>query len=321
MRWAALAFAVMGLPNTPGAACANDAFGGPAKALLQRYCFDCHSSAAAEGQVNLERMTERLAFNTTFKTWEKVAAALESGKMPPKDAQQPEATERQNVVEAIRGAIDREAREHAGQTGDIPLRRLTSAEYGYTIRDLTGLDLDLGSEFVSDAAGGEGFTNVGTVQFFDDAGLERYLEAAKKLASHAVIGAGPLQFFIDPGKTGLELSAIDRIRRIYREHGFRTAAGEGGVPFGLEHYPQAFFVAWKYRNRQTLGRASATLEEIASEEGVPPRFARHIWEVLTSEQPSFPTSEIVARFAALPSLGSEASARAKCQELYEFMND
>src|SRR5947199_2855405 len=35
-----------------------------------------------------------------------------------------------------------------------------------------------------------------------------------------------LQFFIDPGKTGLELSAINRIRKIYRDYGFRTAAGE-----------------------------------------------------------------------------------------------
>ena len=92
------------------------------------------------------------------------------------------------------------------------MRRLTSAEYAYTIQDLTGLDLDLTSTFISDAVGGEGFTNVGDVQFMQASILERYLESAKIVASHAVIGAGPLQFFSDPGRTGLELSAIHRVR-------------------------------------------------------------------------------------------------------------
>src|SRR5262245_622546 len=168
------------------------------------------------------------------------------------------------------------------------------------MQDLTGLDLDLDREFVSDAAGGEGFTNVGTVQFLDDAGLERYLEAAKKVANHAVVGSGPLQFFIDPGKTGLELSAINRIRQIYRDYGFRTAAGEGGVPFGLDRYPKGFFAAWKYKHREALGLPGASLSSLAAEEGLSPRFVEHVHGVLTSSSLSFPTAEIVARWQQLP---------------------
>ena len=86
-----------------------------------------------------------------------------------------------------------------------------------------------------------------------DSTLERYLEAAKLVADHAVIGSGPLEFFADPGKTGRELSAIARIQAIYREHGFRTAAGEGAEPFGLDRYPRAMLVAWQYRFRDELG--------------------------------------------------------------------
>ena len=88
--------------------------------------------------------------------------------------------------------------------------------------------------------GGEGFTNFGDVQFMADANLERYLEAAKKIADHAVIGAGPLQFFDDPGKSGFELSAISRINAIYRANGFRANSGEGGKPYGLDRYTKAF---------------------------------------------------------------------------------
>src|SRR4051812_2451161 len=231
------------------------AFGASA-AILKKFCFDCHDSATAEAQMNLEQMTTQPAFDTAFKKWEKVAAMLESSRMPPKDMPQPSPEQRQQLVSGVREELRRAAEENAGDPGSVVLRRLTSAEYAYAIEDLTGLDLDLDREFVSDAAGGEGFTNVGTVQFLDDAGLERYLEAAKKIANHAIIGSGPLEFFADPGKTGLELSAISRIRRIYRDCGFRTAAGEGGVPFGLDRYPKAFFAAWRYQHRKRLDISS-----------------------------------------------------------------
>ena len=144
------------------------------------------------------------------------------------------------------------------------MRRLTSGEYGYTIRDLTGLDLKF-DEFGTDSVGGEGFTNFGDVQFMADANLERYLEAAKKIADHAVIGAGPLQFFDDPGKSGFELSAISRINAIYRANGFRANSGEGGKPYGLDRYSQAFYVAWIYRHRAALGEPKARSASISRE--------------------------------------------------------
>src|SRR5207248_2530016 len=170
-----------------------------------------------------------------------------------------------------------------------------------------------------------GFTNVGTVQFLDDSGLERYLQAAKKVADHAVIGSGPLQFFIDPGKTGLELSAINRIRQIYRDYGFRTAAGEGGVPFGLDRYPRAFFAAWRYQHRDALGLKNSALSSLAAEEGLSPHFVEHVNGVLTSPSLSFPTAEIASRWKQLPEPtapeGNSQEVRTKCDELYHFMSD
>src|SRR5204862_6547933 len=100
--------------------------------------------------------------------------------------------------------------EHAGDPGRVTVRRLTSAEYGYAIRDLTGIDLDVGPDASSDSVGGEGFTNFGDVQFVEEPRIERYLEAAKQVAEHAVIGAGPLGLFADSGTTRLELSAVSR---------------------------------------------------------------------------------------------------------------
>src|SRR5262245_7927442 len=256
--------------------------------LFKQYCFDCHGSTTAEAQVNLEQMTAQPAFDTGFKKWEKVAAMLDSSRMPPKDMLQPSAEQRRQLVTSVRDELRRAAQENVGDPGHVVLRRLTSAEYAYAIQDLTGLDLDLERDFVSDAAGGEGFTNVGTVQFLDDSGLERYLDAAKKVANHAVIGSGPLQFFADPGKTGFELSAIHRIRQIYRDQGIRTSAGEGAVPFGLDRYPKAFYAAWKYQHREQLKQPNLTFEVLAADEGLQPQFVRHVWSALTNESLSFP---------------------------------
>ena len=68
------------------------------------------------------------------------------------------------------------------RSGRVTVRRLTSAEYAYAIRDLTGIDIKVGVDASSDSVGGEGFTNFGDVQFVEDTSIERYLEAAKQVA-------------------------------------------------------------------------------------------------------------------------------------------
>jgi mono/diheme cytochrome c family protein len=269
-----------------------------AAATFRQYCFQCHGKAAVAG-LNLEELTSQVSAGEHFQHWQKVLAALEQKRMPPKKMPQPSDDERNRAVTWVRAKLNDFAAKNAGDPGRVTVRRLTSGEYAYTVHDLTGLDLKF-DEFGTDSVGGEGFTNFGDVQFMADANLERYLEAAKKIADHAVIGAGPLQFFDDPGKSGFELSAISRINAIYRANGFRANSGEGGKPYGLDRYSKAFYVAWLYRHRARLGEPKATLPAIAAREGVSTRFAQHIWSVLHQPSPAYPTSEVVAKWRSLP---------------------
>ena len=206
------------------------------------------------------------------------------------------------------------------------MRRLTSAEYAYTIHDLTGVDLQIARGFTGDAVGGEGFTNVGSAQFIQDATLQWYLDTAKTVAAHAVVGSGRLGFFENPGQSGLELSAIRRIQAIYRGNGFRTKAGEGAEPFGLDHYARGFFVAWQFRYREQLGRADVGLAELAADEGISTRFAEHIYDVLNEPTSSLPVSVISAKWRALPPPGndraaSETDVRRRCDDVYALLRD
>lgn len=290
-----------------------------ARPLVVRFCGDCHGGEGAEAHLDLEQLSAQPEFATRFRTWEKVIERLNDGRMPPAESPQPSEAQRRELTEAVARALEMYVNEHAGDPGRVVMRQLTSAEYAYSIEDLTGLNLIDQHDFVSDAVGGAGFTNAGDAQFVQDATLERYLEAAKKVAAHAVIGAGPLEFDVDPGQTGQELSAIRRIQAIYRRHGFRTASGEGGKPFGLELYPTAFYVAWRFRHRQALSQPDSTLADLARENGLEPRFAEFINSVLTEPTQSFPTSEIVSRWRDLPGPdgASDPDVRAACGELYD----
>ena len=305
----------------------GDEFGTEIEPLLRKFCFECHGNDGAEANVNIERMASDRNVAVRFKTWEKIIGMLRTNRMPPEDVSRPSDSQRKNLLTLIGKQLNEIARTQAGDPGRIVMRRLTSAEYAYTIEDLTGLRLGLEKTVVGDAVGGEGFTNVGGVQFIQDSTLERYLGAAKIVASHAVVGSGPLQFYPDPGKTGFELSAINRVKAIYRAHGIRTGAGEGATPFGLDRYPKAIFAAWQFKHREKLRLADVTLAKLAADGQQSVRFVEHVWDVLREPVSAFPTSAIVQRWRALPAPDGKdnatlaASVRSQCDEIYTLMRD
>ena len=284
--------------------------------VLQQFCFQCHGKAAMAG-LNLQQIAALPSMADNFQHWEKVASAIEQRQMPPAKMPQPSDEQRKQAVTWIRTKLNETAAKSAGDPGRVTVRRLTSGEYAYTIRDLTGLDIKTDRDFANDSVGGEGFTNFGDVQFMQDANLERYLETAKKIAAHAVIGSGPLHFFADPGKSGFELSAVSRIQAIYHANGFRSASGEGGKAYSLDRYGKAIYACWNFEHRAALGEPSLTLDQAAMREGVRPRFAQHLWTVFHEATPAYPVLEAVQLWRKLPKPSaagkSEAIAQARTQ--------
>jgi hypothetical protein len=302
--------------------------GNPPKAapriLFEQYCYVCHGLESPQAGMSLERLATQGVTDDNFHQWQKVATALEQKVMPPKGMPQPSDEERRQALSWIRARMTAYANQHDGDPGPVTVRRLTSGEYAYTIKDLTGLDLNVGIDATSDSVGGEGFTNFGDVQFMQDANLERYLKAAKIIADHAVIGSGPLEFFPHRGKTGFELSAVTRIKDIYAAYGLRTVSGEGGRPFGLEKYGKALYAAWRYKHRVALNEAQIRLSELAGREGITPRFAQHIWQVVNNQTLGYPSSEVASRWRKLAPPGVDGksameAARAGCEEIQKFI--
>jgi len=296
----------------------------PPPPMFKQYCFGCHGNNVATSGISLEKLTAAPSVAENYQAWQRIIAALDQKRMPPKGLPQPSDEDRAHSSAWIHSQLDAYVKSHSGDPGRVTVRRLTSGEYNYVIHDLTGLDLDVGIDASNDSVGGEGFSNFGDVQFMQDANLQRYLEAAKSVADHAVVGAGPLQFYIEPGKTGFEMSAIHRVKDIYTTYGFRTVSGEGGFTFGLEKYDKGLFAAWEYQYRAALGKPNATFASLAAEQGVTARFVEHIYRTMNRPDLLYPSSEMAARFRKLPSptpdiAASLAAGRAKSEDLEKYV--
>src|SRR5262249_17965279 len=161
--------------------------------LLEKYCLSCHSTKLKRGSLDLERFATLDHVRNDLKPWQQLIEQIEAGEMPPKGKPQPTAEERKRLVAWTRGFLDAQARTRAGDPGHVPLRRLSNAEYDYTIRDLTGIDLRPTREFPVDGAAGEGFTNAAeALTDISPTLLNKYLSAAKDIADHAVPLPHPL---------------------------------------------------------------------------------------------------------------------------------
>ena len=162
--------------------------------LTQQYCLSCHSTEQQVGELDLEQFATLSDVRSGTKSWLKVIEMLDNGEMPPGFARQPAPGQKRQLRDWVDRYLQAESLANAGDPGPVVLRRLNNAEYTYTIRDLTGVDLDPAREFPTDSAAGEGFTNTGNALVMSPALLRKYLDAGKEICQSRGAGAGRVPF-------------------------------------------------------------------------------------------------------------------------------
>jgi Protein of unknown function (DUF1587)/Planctomycete cytochrome C len=147
--------------------------------ILMANCFECHAGAMPEADLDLSKFATLDEVTKGYDRWATVLERLEAKEMPPDEAkQQPTAAERQAVIDWIRQLRANVLAQNAGDPGPVLARRLSSAEYNYTIRDLTGVDIRPTREFPVDPTNSAGFDNSGESLAMSPALLQKYLDAA-----------------------------------------------------------------------------------------------------------------------------------------------
>ena len=144
---------------------------------------------------------------------------IRTGEMPPKGIPKPAAAQIDTLVNFVEGEFARADRNVKPDPGRVTARRLNRNEYSNTIRDLLAVEFHAERDFPTDDSG-SGFDNIADVLTISPVLMEKYLNAAERIAARA-IGADPLPKPIsakyqsqDKNIRRLDLSTIEATHRV-----------------------------------------------------------------------------------------------------------
>jgi hypothetical protein len=302
-----------GRPASPGGQASeslDQRFASQVQPFLEHYCIGCHGSKKPKGDFDLTRYASVSAITADAKQWELVFERLEAQKMPPADAEKkPTADERAAIVAWIRDLQNQDADKNAGDPGTVLARRLSNAEYDYTIRDLTAVDIRPTKEFPVDPANEAGFDNSGESLAMSPALLKKYLAAARLVAEYVVLKPEGFVFAPHPVVTDTDRDkyCVTRIIDFYQRH--------------QVDYADYFLAIWRFQHREALGKPKATLEEIANEMHLSPRYAALVLSVLSSREQAFgPLGKVQSQWGDFPADGQrEADAKRDAKKLRDLV--
>ncbi len=305
---ASMAGAATPAPAAP-ASVLDQQFEQTVRPFVGKYCVACHSGKMAPAQFDLKSYTNMDMVTDDFARWALLAERLKNREMPPKPMPSPPASEAQQIIDWVAAVRAEEIKKAAGDPGVVLARRLSNAEYDYTIRDLTGQDLRVAKQFPVDPANQAGFDNSGESLTMSPALLNKYLKAAREVADHAVLKPDGIDFAPYPMlvETDREKYAIQRIVSFY-----------AAQPTDYADYFQA---AWRYKYRIALKKPHATLTTTAVDSKVSPKYLPMVWQILHDQNAVGPVLKLQKMWHALPPPAAvqTGALRAKCIAMRDFV--
>ena len=154
------------------------------RAVLQRYCFVCHSDQLRTGGLSLEAV-DVADVASAGETWEKVVRKLNAGMMPPPGRPRPDAVTQRGFVSWLEAELDRAALANPDPGHTETFHRLNRTEYKNAIRDLLALDIAV-DELLPPDDSSYGFDNNAGVLRLSQSLMERYLLASRKISRWAL---------------------------------------------------------------------------------------------------------------------------------------
>src|SRR5262245_18325638 len=268
----------------------GDGFDTAVKPFLKTYCYGCHGGSQPAAGFDLTSYATPESVVGDQRRWNLVVARLKAGEMPPgQSRQQPTPAQRQSVIDWIEAVSAEDARRHPNDPGIVLARRLSNAEYDYTIRDLTGVDIRPTREFPVDPANQAGFDNSGESLAMSPALVKKYLDAARLVADHVLFLPSGFTFAPYPVVTDQDRDkyAVNRIVDFYKRQ-----------PLDYADY---FLAAWRYRHRAALRRPAMTLADAARSAKVSAPYLERVWTMLTAAAEDVgPVAALQARWRSLP---------------------
>jgi hypothetical protein len=156
------------------------------RALLERYCFECHNEDKHKGGLDLEKLSPDLENKANRTVWESVFERLHDASMPPKKAEQPPAADKHSALLGLRSVLHAASLREQQKEGRVAFRRLSRAQYQDTLRDLLHLPALEILEALPEESPVAGFDNVSAAQTLSGTHLVRYQQAIDRALSAAI---------------------------------------------------------------------------------------------------------------------------------------
>ena len=169
---------------------AGGRFAETAQPLLAKSCQPCHNDRNASGGLNLAPFQNPASVLKEREGWEKIIQKIHSGEMPPKGMPRVPTAQVEALSSFLKGEWELADKNIKPDPGRVTARRLNRNEYSNTVRDLLGVDFRAEKSFPADDSG-YGFDNIGDVLTISPVLMEKYIDAAERIAARA-IGADPL---------------------------------------------------------------------------------------------------------------------------------
>ena len=286
-------------------------FNSTVKPFLKTYCVECHGHDKHEGDLNLAAYSSMAAVAKEGGRLGILLERLDAEEMPPKKAKaHPAPAARRQAGEWFQALRDFETLRNAGDPGVVLARRLSNAEYDYTIRDLTGVDIKPTREFPADPSNIAGFDNSGESLVMSPSLLKKYLEAARDVANHIFLKPEGFAFAPFPMlvETDRDKFCVQQIIELYHRQNL--------------DYADYFQAAWQFKNRQGVGKPNATLAEIAAENKVSAKYLATVWSTLEGAKAEVgPLVKLRSLWNSLPSPDAKQPdiARKGCEEMRSYV--
>ena len=201
------------------------------RSVLAKSCVSCHNERAAAGGLNIVPFQDPSSLGSNRDDWERIIQKVRTGEMPPKGMPRPGQPQIDALLAFVATEFERADKLVKPDPGRVTARRLNRNEYTNTIRDLLAVDFRAERDFPTDDSG-YGFDNIGDVLTISPILMEKYLNAAERIAARA-IGADPLpkpveKLYHNRDKTirRIDRSTIEASHRVDFE-------GEYTIRFGL----------------------------------------------------------------------------------------
>jgi hypothetical protein len=256
---------------------AENGFPTEIQTVLTQRCVKCHNQSEHQADIDFTSIKSAHDLDQAHRWWPRVLKEVSAGEMPPEDADQLTKAEKEQLLQWAANLIRVQQSQLANDPGVIPLRRLTAAEYRYTLGDIAGKSIDIARFLPSDQSTMHSFPNDAHGQAFSTEHLSMYLQAGKHVAQHVhFLPYGGMTFAphaLLPSREKQYSEHAEILRRHIQElakrHGLSSE--DGSAMFG-----RALFLCWKMKQQGAVD--NERLQELCKAHNVNPGYLSRIQE-------------------------------------------